>query len=469
MAAPAAPSTAHDIPFPPARSRWEKIFLVLASALPASILLKVGHIQFLEILYLVQIGVLFVVFARRDFRVTWFPPLLRLGTAYFIIGTATMALAISSLRFDFIYPADLTPLGYPVVISIARLTELVANVATMLFLIDQFRRSNGKIRFSMLIYFWVGVASATFAILSYPLDVLHIVSWGAYSDTHRLRGFYNEGGPFGSYLVSVFIVGIVLYKLGWQPRRRILAILFCLFFVFLGSQSRAGVVCILLFLFFNGLFAPSIFTRVVIAASTVTFLIAVSQAIDLGKVTRDYQQAGAAYERASHFHRGDPNFVNGRVAGAFIVPRMILAHPLTGVGLGNYGLVRNSVEFRGASVFTDSPDDPGMGLLGVTAELGVPLTLFLLACFFVPFIVLRRRRAPLWICNLALVQPIVHLGGAQLNSTFPWLVTAFALGIAWSVKPLFTPTPTRASQVSLPVAESAPALSTALTQNGQNA
>jgi hypothetical protein len=59
------------------------------------------------------------------------------------------------------------------------------------------------------------------------------------------------------------------------------------------------------------------------------------------------------------------------------------------------------------------------------------LTVFLLICLMVPFVYLHRLGAPLYIKNLALLQPIVHAFGGQLNLTYPWVATAFALALGY--------------------------------------
>ncbi|MES2391442.1 MAG: hypothetical protein V4555_07365, partial [Acidobacteriota bacterium] len=72
-------------------------------------------------------------------------------------------------------------------------------------------------------------------------------------------------------------------------------------------------------------------------------------------------------------------------------------------------------------------------------------------CFLVPYLYARRVHAPLYIRNLALLQPLVHLFGAQLNLTYPWVTTAFALALTYlyahgalpvlAVSPSPSPTP----------------------------
>jgi hypothetical protein len=186
-------------------------------------------------------------------------------------------------------------------------------------------------------------------------------------------------------------------------------------------------------LLINGILAKSFRRRVVFAVSVGLVLVAIYQVVDIGKALQTYQRASQAYERLSHRHLKDGSFVYGRVAGAFIVPRIVREHPLVGVGWGNYGLVRNAPEYRGAAAFAHlSYDEPGLGLVGLTADLGIPLVLCLAGCLFLPFIYLRRIKAPVYLANLALLQPIVHLFGGQLNLTYPWIVTAFALGLGYS-------------------------------------
>jgi hypothetical protein len=101
--------------------------------------------------------------------------------------------------------------------------------------------------------------------------------------------------------------------------------------------------------------------------------------------------------------------------------------------------VRNAPEYRGAAVYTQDADDPGLGMYGLAAELGLPMLAFLIVLLLVPFLYLRRLQAPTWMANLALLQPLVHVFGAQLNLTYPWVTTAFALGLGLSyvrIRPL---------------------------------
>lgn len=414
-------------------SRWLTVFLFLTATLSSTILLKVGPVQYLELLYFFELIVLLVVFSRNGYRVRWFRPYLRIAIYYLIFSLAGFIFSVSALRYDFYIPNDPGILGYPVIITISRIAELFASVSIMLYLAEKFREDRNKMAFTMRVYFGAGVASAVYAIFSYPLSLAGIIDLGAYGDPPRLRGFYNEGGPYGLYLISLFLVGIALYRQGWITKKILWPGMIVLSIAFFGSVSKAAFCAVALILVVNGLLARSFVKRMALIGAILVFFVAVYQVIDFGAALRIYQRGSQAYEWLSHRHSKDPNFIYGRIAGAFIVPRMVEAHPLVGIGWGNYGLVRNAPEYRGASAFAHLSDEPSLGILGMAGELGLPLVLFLGICLILPFIYLRRLKSPLYITNLALLQPMVHLFGGQLNLTYPWVVTAFALGMGYSL------------------------------------
>ena len=263
---------------------------------------------------------------------------------------------------------------------------------------------------------------------------MRITSWGTYSYTFRWRGFYNEGGPYGLYLMSVFLVGFALFALRWERRRFLQAALVMLSIAFLGSQSKAAYVALVAVFVVNILLLQSGTRRLITLGVLAGSLLVISHVADLQGALRLYRRGVNTYERLSRRHARDINYVQGRVAGAFIVPRMIAQHPILGVGWGNYGLVRNAPEYRGSSAWAAIADEPSLGLFGQAAELGLPLSALLLLCLFLPYIYLRRLHAPSFVLNLALLQPTVHLFGAQLNVTYPWVVTALALGLGFNMR-----------------------------------
>ncbi len=415
-----------------ARRPWLTAFLVLVATLASTIRLKVGPVQYLELIYFAQIFAVFVLFVRRNYHTGWLRPIVWIGGCYLFFCVAAIALAFYALRFHFAYPRDISSLNQPVVIAFVRSTELLLSVFAMLWLADLFRKDLPALRFTLRLYFWTGVLSALFSFLGWLLSLVGIGSFGVLLPEHRFFGFYNEGGPWGLYVLSLLLLGVVLHRLGWEPQRRLLFAMPLLLFGFVMSASKSAFVAAAVLLLFNSLFAGSQRSRITVVSILGIVLLIAAQTLNLSFVLQTLVRSADTYERISNLHSNDGNFVIGRIAGLFIVPRMVAAHPLSGVGWGNYGLLRNLPEYRGASAFTFENDQPALGLLGDAAEFGIPLDLFLLALLLLPFFYLRRLRSPVYLTNLALLQPLVHLFGGQLNLTYPWIATAFALGLAYS-------------------------------------
>ncbi len=433
--------------------RWENLFLLLTAALASTITLKFASIQYLEYIYGLQILILLAHFPQLGFQMTIHKTVLRLGIGWILFGLATLVLAVAALRFEFYIPTGLPLLRYPVYIAVSRLTEIFLDVFAMLYMATLFRRSTEKVRFAMKAYFWVGVASALYSLVTWPLDVLGIASLGAYANLHRFRGFYNEGGPYGLYVISVMLSGVVLYRLGWDTMRRLRWAFLLLVIAFIMSQSKAAFLAAAALLLLNVLIGGSANQRFAILGSGGVVLVLAAQFLNLTQDLRNYQYGSQDFERYSHIQSTDNNYVLGRIAGAYIVPRMIKAHPWTGIGLGNYGTLRNAPEYRGAALYVDAADEPGLGMLGYAADLGIPLLVFTMLCLLAPFFMLRRIKAPAYLTNLALLQPLVHLFGAQFNVTYPWVVTAFALGVGFNLKTWQAPRPATLEAPALGAAE----------------
>ena len=414
---------------------WLLLFLILVATLASTVVLKVGPVQYLELIYFTQIFIVFLLFGARRFQTSWLRWYTRLGGMYFLFCVVALALAVSSLRFEFSYPYEPSFFHYPLIIAVVRSVELAASVFVMLWLADLFREDPTTFRFTIRAYYWTGVASAAYSLLSIPFSVPGPHSLGL-TDTGRFRGFYNEGGPYGLYALSVILIGIFLQRVRWESTRRIVLSEILLVLAIFMSGSKSALLAVVLLLTLDSLLIGNMVKRVAVALALAAILVFATVKLDFAALLRTYAETNATYERLSHQHALDGNYIVGRVAGAFIVPRMIAAHPVTGVGWGNYGLVRNIPEYRGAAAFSPENDQPALGLFGSAAELGVPLTVYLSLLLFLPFILLWRQRAPVYIANLALLQPLAHICGAQLNLTYPWIVSSFALAVAYASYPL---------------------------------
>jgi hypothetical protein len=433
--------------------RWDWLFLALSGALSSTILLKVAEIQYMELVFAVQIFLLVYTFLWQGLSVRLLTLILVLGSFYCLFLLCAIGLSLVSLRNQFYFPRDLNLLRFPVWITLARSAELIVDAGGMLYLVHKFRSSRLAYVFTMRVYFWVGVLSSVYSVLTYPLNLLRIADLGTYDIDHRMRGFYNEGGPYGLYCISVILVGLALLRIELIRPKFIRVGIAIVALGLLGSRSKAAVFAFVVLFVLDGFLIRGARNKAAMLVGLMIVLSIVPVFVDVPGQLRSYERGALLYERISKGSYNDGNFVYGRIAGAFIVPRMMRAHPFIGVGWGNYGLVRNDPQYRGASAWASIDDQPSLGLAGTAAELGIPLTLFLLFTLLFPFFYLHHRKAPLFVQNMALLQPLVHIFGAQLNVTYPWVVTAFALGLGEMMvrKPLLLDTSLHPRRIPTPM------------------
>lgn len=412
--------------------RWRAFVVVSAALLSTTLLLKFLAVQYLEWIYLLNLAVLLRAFYHRRFQLVadrWF---LGIAVAFAVLGVMALVFAFASLRFEFYLPQNVSWQTLPISITVQRVIELVCAVSAMVYMAHIFLEEPVWLKRGVQIYVWTAVFSVVYSIVTWPLAYLGVAQMGVYLVNFRWRGFYNEGGPWGLYLVSAIVVGFAMYKRGWCTRWQIWAIEALLVLGLVFSYSKASIAMLLLLLVANAFLAGSMMRRLLMLMAVAAVLVVGSMVVNFVSSVKGYMAKAAEYERVSSMHRADTNFVAGRVAGAFIVPRMIAAHPLTGIGWGNYALLRNLPEYRGASVWYSGLDDPGLGFLAYVAQLGIPLGFYMALCLSLPAILATRRRCPVYVRNVAMIQPLTMFFGAQLNLTYPWVVSAFALGMAYA-------------------------------------
>jgi hypothetical protein len=125
----------------------------------------------------------------------------------------------------------------------------------------------------------------------------------------------------------------------------------------------------------------------------------------------------------------DINLIMGRIAAALIIPRMIEAHPVLGIGIGNYSLMRNDPDYLDGLPAVQDWDLPGLGLISVAAELGIPLALLFIWLLSRPARMAWRARCPAIVLATAGFQPAAYALGVNLNFFYPWLISGFALAV----------------------------------------
>ncbi len=415
--------------------RWRQYVLTfLVASLASTILLKIGEIQVLELIFLADFFVVLGLFLRDGMQAQVFRPYFSVASSYGTFALLAFLLSIVALRQNFYSYGETSPLKVPLLLTIARITELLLDVFYMLYLASLYRRNEKLLAFGMKTYFWFGIAGSVYAVVSFPLNLLYGLDLGTYYGDHRMRGFYNEGGPFGVYLVTLLLLTVLLRRRRWIKRSEFIFGMALFLVCLVMSQSKSALALLPLLGLINGFLVLKRRGRRLLVAGTVLLLLLAAVFIDFQRIFQTYEEAVTSYEQLSKFRSEDGNVVLGRVAGAVLAPRIIAEHPLAGVGWGNYALVRNDPQYRRGTPFSWIYDAPGLGPIDYIVDLGIPLWLYLMWIEFKPFRLLRQRKSEILILNLALMQPLSNIFGAHLNLTYPWVVVGFALGLGFQAE-----------------------------------
>jgi O-antigen ligase len=407
------------------------ILTFLVCTLCVTTLLKIGDVQYLELILAADLPIVMWLFARNGFEVRVFRPFASIATSYAIFLIAAFLLSIVALQQTF-NPALETFLKRPLVVTLSRMAELLLDAFYMLYLASLFRENENLCRFGARVYYWTGIAGAIYSVVGFPLDAFFGIQDGVYGASFRMRGFANEGGPYGIYVISVCALAVAMYHREWLTRRQFVWG-FCLLFVCLvGSQSKAAFLEIPVVGLLYLIWALKGAKRWMILLALAVAISLAGAELDIPGKLRIYERAIAMYQQESNVRTNDANFVMGRVSGAVLAPRMIKAHPWTGVGWGNYPLVRDDPEYRQGSAFAMGPmDSPSLGVIDYIVELGFPLWLYLTWTLLKPAYLLRRHRSDPWVMVLAAMLPVTNWFGAHLNLVYPWAVAAIALGMGF--------------------------------------
>ena len=418
----------------PTLMRMRKYVLVfLVCTLSATVLLKVGEIQYLELVLAADFFLLVCLFAQNRFQVRIFRPYFSLAESYAIFLSLAFLLSVIALRQNFFEFND-TLFKKPLIVTISRMAELFLDVFYMLYLASLYREDEKICRFAARTYFWTGIVGGIYALVTYPLSVMYDLELGT-SLSHRLRGFNNEGGSYGTYLISVCLLAIAMYRRKWLSRGKFYCGMALLIVCMIGSQSKAAFLAVALLGMLLLMMGLKGWKRLTLSVATCVFVVILASFINLASQINVYVKASASYQTYSKLRSEDGNYVMGRVSGAVLAPRMIEAHPFLGIGWGNYPLVRDDPQYRRGTAFSlASIDSPSLGPIDYIVELGFPLWVYMTWIAIKPVYLLRRHGSNIWLIGLAMMQPLSNWFGAHLNLTYPWVVVGLALGMGFLKK-----------------------------------
>lgn len=254
-------------------------------------------------------------------------------------------------------------------------------------------------------------------IFIYCIDFVFKTNFVSYGLSHRLRGFYVEGGPFGLFISTLLFLEMITKK------RKIF--LFVFFIALVLAQSKAAIAAMGLFTIVITMHKSRFLRSFLMPRNIIrfSFFIVTSVAVSsfvTYNVAKDYiddiNNSSYLIERKGQ----DKSFVMGRIAAYNIGPKIFIDNPVIGVGLGAYSLVRNDPLYSGNFPSVDDWDLTGLGgLFNLIVENGI---IGFLGFIFVTFKFFRFDVMGFSFIILFLT-PFVF--GAQLYMIYPWIYLGF--------------------------------------------
>jgi hypothetical protein len=388
---------------------------------------RVGDIQTVELVIMGALALSFLM-PRQAAQVEGPGLIIDLIPRILVMLTLVACGSVLSLRLNFYPPDDIGILKRPPWATLVRFVEVAISTSSVFIVALSIRDDPRKLRLVLKAFAWAGLLNAAWGLATFflffgsgvYLPVVPGITLG--SRMPRVCGFFNEGGPFGVYLAGVALVqyirGPVLHYIGrWQFRASIAVMLVAI----IGSQSKAAVLVIMVLAVFG--FAQQ--RRAALVGFALALVVPLAIDSNLVEGINGYYSSLVNFREQAYERSTDGSLVNGRLMASVLLPRIVEAHPVLGVGIGNYSLVRNDPNILLGLPRTEIWDLHGLGLLGYLAELGIPLTLFVLYIYAYPALFALRSRG--WIFMLSAYPMLAALFGVQLNFAYPWVVLGIAL------------------------------------------
>jgi len=390
-------------------------------------LLKIANVQLLEMFMLLHGTYLALRWMARGFTIPvegiWNRP----GRWQGWVMLCVFLVSLSSMRMQ-AYPPMYGPffLHVPALTVVLRYLEFTLCVFYGLYAAELMRRDARLREYAMKVYLWSAMVSAWLTFACYPAFRLAHLELLIYGDG-RGRGGFTEGGPWGLYLVTACIVARILAARKEISQPKMVLVIVTMAAAFLVARSKASAGCALL-IFLTGIFWKSNWRQKITSLFAIALVCtAIYYLLDVQDTWEKLMKARKMAEVMVRFDRDNPSTAYGRLAASVIVPRMIEQHPLTGIGFGNYPVMRNDPTYLGMMFPVRYYDLPGLGLISLTAEIGIPSLIALYVIMFYPAYWANKTGAHRLVFTLALCQPVVTLIGAQVTFYYPWLMSAFAI------------------------------------------
>lgn len=336
---------------------------------------------------------------------------------YYILLFSTLLVAsfITDMHTIFyINLLNITLMKEPYLISLSRFVEMLACFSVVLYVLEVHNLyALKKLYFGNFIdlFFDLNVVLSLVFLIFYLLEIKGVFDSRFVYGDDRLRGLFVEGGPLGLYYAFLFSVGLVL-------RRNIITLIVFIAVVIL-AQSKAGLSYIALIIMINYLTfsVRSNFVRsIVLIFALLVTIVAVYY------IGHNYVSEIMHINSILRIDRNDSSIDMGRIPGVFIGSEMVKQHPIFGIGLGNYSLLRNDPDYRGMFPAVTEWDLTGLGIFNLIIDSGIfGFFVFSLILFF------YYKKLDETGKKLIIMFYFVFFFGVQIYFLYPWFGLALAL------------------------------------------
>jgi|GEM_PF-1069779 len=239
----------------------------------------------------------------------------------------------------------------------------------------------------------------------------------------RARGLFNEGGPYGlSLSASLFLCYLLRAsekQIGWWLPLSIGA-------AFILSQSKAGLLACLILGSLYAFSHLSLKRFLIFVGFSMLLLAGLATAYSdfLDGYLNYFHSIESIASRSLRASHTDGNLAFGRVAGFLIGPKMFLAHPFLGSGLGNYSLMRNDPDYLGPLPPVQGWDLPGIGIFTILIENGAIGFIIVLASYLLFYLRTRKSIQDKRLRFLFWLPLVVQFASVQYYFAYHWVYLA---------------------------------------------
>lgn len=361
--------------------------------------IKISMIKISELFFLI-----YAIFKIRQIHKTTY-----FFFIYFFIFIIATFFHNISLKFDYSIVDNI--LKSPYWCSIGRFLEIISCLSFLEFVRTCMKKYGNTICINKILRFNFYFLLFVFAL--YIAELFKIFLLNISYDNGRLKGFFVEGGPFGLMCATLALLSIHIKR----PKIEICMLLLMIVL----ARSKAGMACVYTYwiisilrkMYIDKTYRKFLFVGTMIIIPVFIYMfIYIAEMYITTIINTDFLMSYV------NSNPDDYSATAGRIPATYILYEMFCKHPIIGIGLGNYPILRNMAEYRSFFPVIPIYDASGYGgIIDIINQFGL-LGIAIWAIYF--FRQLKKNTDKSYIIFFCL--PLIF--GVQVTFMYPWLMIA---------------------------------------------